>query len=139
MNGNLSILDNKAIIIYDGVCGVCNKTIQFILNNKPNENIRFVAFQSPIAQNLLEKKKVALDLSSIILIENEKIYSKSTAVLKIMHLLQTPYRFLYYFIIIPKFIRNTIYSKIAKYRYLILGKTEQCRILTSQEKQWFLG
>ncbi|MDH7446097.1 thiol-disulfide oxidoreductase DCC family protein [Aquimarina sp. 2201CG14-23] len=131
-------LQNKSIIIYDGVCGFCNKSVQFILQNKPNSEIRFIAFQSEIAKELMAKKEIKTDMSSILLVENGKLYSKSSAVLKVLNKLNTRWKYLYYFIIIPAPIRDFCYSIIAKYRYIIMGSSDQCRLLTKEERVFFL-
>ncbi len=137
---NISNLDlkDKSIIIYDGVCGFCNHTIQFILRNKPDKDIRFVAYQSETAQELMRQFAITPDMSSILLIQHKKYYTKSSAVLKILQHLQSPWRYLYYLIIIPGFIRDSCYSIISRYRYLIMGKSEQCRLLSAEERFFFL-
>jgi len=127
----------KQIIIYDGICGFCNRSVQFILEHKPNDSVRFVSYQSDKAKPFLEKYKIS-DMSSILLIENETYYDKSTAVLKIAKTLDSKWRYLYYLINIPLSIRDFVYMIISKNRYLLMGKNNSCRFLTSEEKKMFL-
>lgn len=126
------------IIIYDGTCGVCNSTIQFVLKNKPKSYFRFVSFQSEKAAYYLDRYKINT-MDSIWVIEDEKGYSKSTAFFKIIKGLQTKWRYVYIFIVIPKFIRDWFYVQFSKNRYRIKNKEMQCRILTEDERKFFLN
>ncbi len=85
MNDLELISKSQPIIIYDGICRFCNKSVQFILDNNPNPAIRFVSFQSQKAQKLIVQRGITTDMSSILFIENGKIYNKSTAVLRILN------------------------------------------------------
>lgn len=128
--------DTHLIIIYDGVCGFCNRSVQFILDHTPDDSIRFVSFQSDRAKPFLKKYKIK-DMNSIILIESNRCYSKSTAILKIAKNLDSRWRYLYYLIYIPSFLRDTVYSLFSKNRYRIMGKNNSCRLLTPKEKEMF--
>lgn len=132
-----SLAKNHSIILYDGVCGFCDQSIQFILKNKPDPSIRLVSFQSEMGKQLCQQFYIK-NMDAIVLIENDTYYDKSTAVLKIIEKLQTRWQYLKYFMVVPKFIRDIIYNFIAKHRYRLMGKAEQCRILTKQEKMYFL-
>jgi len=125
------------IIIYDGVCGFCNHWVQFILDHKPNPNIQFVSFQSPLSKPYRQKYGITT-MNTILLIEDEKCYRQSTAVLKVLRLLDTRWKYGYYLIYIPKYIRDLGYDIISKNRYLLMGKNQSCRLLTPQEKQFFM-
>lgn len=126
------------IIIYDGVCGFCNAWVLFVLDNHPNQHIRFVSFQSEKAIPFLEKYEIQ-NLDSIVCIDKENCYTKSDAILKILGMLDSHWRYLRFLAIVPKRVRNGVYNIIAKNRYKIIKKNHySCRMLTLNEKQMFL-
>ncbi len=132
-------LENKSIIMFDGVCNLCNSAINFIIERDKINQFLFASLQSDAAQDiLLHFKQKNYDFDSVILIENGKIYEKSTAILKIFRQLNGLWKYSYVFIIIPKFIRDFIYSIIAQYRYQWFGKKETCMIPTKALKVKFL-
>ena len=132
-----NITKNHSIILYDGLCGFCDKSIQFILKNKPNPSIRLISFQSNLGKQLCQNFNIT-NMDTIILIENDRYYDKSTAILKIAGKLKTRWQYLKFFRVVPKFIRDAIYKAIAKHRYKLMGKVEQCRIPTKEERMYFL-
>lgn len=132
-------IKEKPIIFFDGVCNLCNSSIQFILKRDTNELFLFSSLQSDAAKDILLQYNLEnFDLSSIILLENGVIYQKSTAILKITKKLSGIYKYGYAFIIIPKFIRDGIYSFIAKNRYKWYGKRDACMLPTAALKLRFL-
>jgi predicted DCC family thiol-disulfide oxidoreductase YuxK len=119
----------KHIIFFDGVCNLCNSSINFIIK-KDKENIfSFAALQWPISKEILkEKYPENSNFKSILYYEDGEIHTLSTAVLKILKKLPFPYSFLYGYITIPKFIRDRIYKIISKNRYYCFGKKNSCMI-----------
>ncbi|WP_046757842.1 thiol-disulfide oxidoreductase DCC family protein [Kordia jejudonensis] len=132
------LIEAHIIIIFDGVCGFCDASIQFILNQNPSKEVRFVSFQSETGQQLMAKLKLEINLDTIILVEKGIVHQKAKAFLGILKHVESPYRFAGYFTIIPSFISNVFYDIIATYRYKIMGKVEQCRLLTPTERAFFL-
>ncbi len=129
----------KSIILFDGVCNLCNSSVNFILKHDKKKRFIFTSLQSDVAKEiLLQFPTKYLNLDSIILIENGKVYEKSTAALKILKHLYNGYQLLYAFIIIPKFIRDWVYIIIAQNRYKWFGKKEECMLPTSESKSRFL-
>jgi len=131
-------MKEKIIVIYDGECGICNHTIQFILNNKPKSHIRFISFQSQIVTPYLKKYDIK-DMSSIVIIEKGRSFKKSTAMLLLVKNLQTSWRHLYYFIVIPKTIRDIVYQLISRNRHRFIKTQHSCRFLSNEEKSFFLS
>ena len=125
------------IIIYDGICGFCNRWVQFILNNKPDNNIKFIAYQSESAEPIIKKYNI-ISLESIVLIEGNKFYDRSNAMLRIMRLLGSSWKYVYYFIYTPHPIRDVVYKIFAKNRYKLMGKVDSCKIPTSRERELFV-
>ncbi|WP_130734718.1 thiol-disulfide oxidoreductase DCC family protein [Flavobacterium sp. J27] len=130
------IIDTYTLVIYDGMCGFCDTSIQFILENKPSNKLRFVAFQSEIGQQLLHTFQIEANLDSIVLIENRRYYKKAKAFLKILNYVNSPLNYLKYFRFIPTGILNLIYDIIAKNRYKLMA--QKCRIVSEKERAFFL-
>jgi predicted DCC family thiol-disulfide oxidoreductase YuxK len=127
------------IILFDGVCNLCNSSVNFVIKHDPKNRFKFAALQSEIGQELISKHNInTLKTDSIILIDNDRAYIKSTAALRIAKYLNKGYPLLYGFIIIPNFIRNWVYDYIAKNRYKWYGKKDSCMIPTPELKEKFL-
>ncbi len=130
---------NHHIILFDGVCNFCNYWVNFIIDRDKDDIFKFAALQSEAGQKLLKKFNLKTeDFDTFILIDGEIYFTKSTAALKIARKLNYPVKVLYYFIFIPKFLRDLIYSLIAINRYKLFGKRDVCRVPTENEKEKFL-
>lgn len=129
----------KKIILFDGVCNFCNSSVNFIIDNDKNDVFRFASLQSESGQKYLKEFNLPLDkFSTIVLIDNEKYFIRTTAALLIAKNLKLPYNLLYIFIIVPPLIRNIFYDIIAHYRYRWFGKKDVCRIPTEEERSKFI-
>jgi len=132
-------INSRRIILFDGVCNFCNFWVNFIIDRDKNDKFRFAALQSEASQDLLQQFNLSTtDFDTFILIEGKKYYTKSTAALRIAKHLNFPINILYYFIFVPKFIRDYIYSLVANNRYKFFGKRDTCRIPAEKERQKFL-
>ena len=128
----------KSIIFFDGVCNLCNGSVQFVIERDKKNQFKFAALQSDFAKLELAKHNVDLTNSnSFMLLENGKLYQQSTAALKVAKQLSGWWPVLYVFIIVPAFIRNWVYSYIAKNRYKWFGKQESCWVPTQTLKAKF--
>ena len=131
--------NDKSIILFDGVCNLCNSSINFIIKNDSKERFLFASLQSDATKEiLLHLNSENLNINSILLIENGIIYKKSTAVLKISKSLDGLIKASYFFIIIPEFLRDWFYSIIANNRYKWFGKKEKCMVPSLEIKERFL-
>jgi len=131
--------EDKYIVLFDGVCNLCNKMVQYVIKRDLKDRFRFGSLQGITGFQLLEKHN--LDISktdTIVLIINNKVYLKSTAILKVMSKLKFPTNLLAFFLILPGFIRNWGYDFIAKNRYKWYGKRNSCMIPTFELKKIFL-
>ncbi len=127
------------IILFDGVCNLCNGAINFIIKRNSKANLKFASLQSDTGKQLLKEYNIdPLKTDSIVLIDSNKAFLKSDAALRIAKDLDDAYPLLYSFIIIPAFIRNSIYDLIARNRYKWFGKKESCMIPTPDLKSRFL-
>lgn len=130
--------DDKIILLFDGMCNLCNGTVLFVIKRDHRDKFVFAALQSGIGHQLLGEHSLPIDnFGSLILIEHGKYYQKSTAVLKIAKALGRGWQLLYAFIIIPKIVRDFIYSLVAQNRYKIFGKRKKCMIPTPELKAKF--
>ena len=127
------------IILFDGVCNLCNTSVKIVIRNDKKDCFRFAALQSDIGKDYITKFNIdSTETDSIILIDQEKVYVKSTAALYISKSLSGAYPLLFGFIIIPKFIRNWVYDFVARNRYRWYGKKESCMIPTPELMAKFL-
>ena len=126
------------LILFDGVCNFCNRWVNIIIRFDKKGMFKFASLQSDIAQQILKEHNYNFLNESVVLIQNEKIFSHSTAALLIARQLQFPFFLLYGCIVIPAFFRDTVYNWIAKNRYRWFGKREVCRIPSEQERERFL-
>jgi len=130
---------NHKIILFDGVCNLCNGAVTYIIKRDKKNVFKFAALQSEIGRELTSKFNIdTTKVDSIILIDGEKHYEKSSAALHIAKNLSGAYPLLFGFMIVPKFIRNAVYDYIAKNRYKWFGKKESCMIPTAELKSKFL-
>jgi predicted DCC family thiol-disulfide oxidoreductase YuxK len=138
--GSSDQIKSKPVILFDGLCNLCNQSVQFIIRKDPSANFRFTALQSPLGQQLLTAHHVSLNkLYSVVLIKNNKVYQRSSAALEIARQLTGLWPLFYAFIIVPPFIRNAVYDWIARNRYRWFGKRDECMIPTPELKSRFLN
>jgi len=128
----------ERIILFDGVCNLCNRSVQFILKRDPNEQFKFTSLQSETGQNLLRKHALKPDMKSVILIENDQIFLKSTAALRIAGRMKGLWKLAGVLYIIPRPIRDFIYQWVAKNRYKWFGKADSCMLPRPEWKNRFL-
>lgn len=137
----MSAEPTTSVVFFDGVCNLCNGTVQFILDHDKREQFRFAPLQSEAAEKLLAGRGLAKDreaLDSVILLEGDKVYERSDAALRIARRLGGLWSALYVFIVIPRFLRDAVYKLIARNRYRWFGRTEQCRVPTPELRARFL-
>ena len=130
----------ETILLFDSECILCNSSIRFILKNEKNNNIKFCALKSDFGKSIV--KEIYKDQpapNSLIFINKNKIYTKSDAVLQICKFLKALFPLLYFFILIPKFLRDPIYGWIAKNRYSYFGKSTECYIPDIENKKRFIS
>ncbi|NLY78702.1 MAG: DUF393 domain-containing protein [Lysinibacillus sp.] len=128
----------KSIILFDGDCSFCNRSVQFIIKRDPKKVFQFASLQSEIGIHLKHLHQVPNQLDSMILIEGDKYYIKSTAALRICKNLKGFWKVFYLLIIVPKPIRHKVYDFIAKYRYLF-NKNDVCMLPSPSDLDRFLS
>lgn len=131
--------ENKKIVLFDGVCNLCNKSIQTIIKNDTKDLFRFAPLQSDIGLQIVNERGIDTEkLDSVILIEpGEAYYNKSTAAIEIARHLKG-YSWLKIFKPLPEGFRDAIYDFIANNRYKWFGKKESCMVPTPELQSLFL-
>lgn len=126
------------VIFFDGVCNLCNASVMFIIKRDRYKHFKFSSLQSDFAAKTLpESLTKRASLQSLVLLDN-KILVKSTAALTIAKKLSGLWPVFYVFVVIPPFIRHSVYDLIAKNRYRWFGKKDQCMIPTPELKERFI-
>lgn len=136
----------ESVIFFDGVCNLCNASVNFVIDRDAKGEFKFAALQSEYANQQLKKAGLiadlpaqdALALDSIVLLENGSWYTKSTAALRIARRLDGAWPLVYSFVIVPKFIRDRIYAWIARKRYNWFGRLDACKIPTPELRTRFI-
>ncbi|MFC2130771.1 thiol-disulfide oxidoreductase DCC family protein [Bacteroidota bacterium] len=118
------------LIIFDGICNLCNSTIEFVIKEDKKKIFRFSSMQSVYAKDVLLNFRLNIKAdNSVILIDKGKVYTKSTAIIRILKKLGFYYRvFAYLMFIIPAPLRNLLYNFISYNRYKWFGKRKNCTV-----------
>ncbi|MFH6769165.1 DUF393 domain-containing protein [Gaetbulibacter aquiaggeris] len=136
----INIPEQKQLVLFDGICNLCNWSVEYIIKHDKKNKFCFAALQSSIGEKIIKEYNInTTKIDSILLYSEEKDISyKSTAALKIATKLGFPINLMSIFLIIPAFIRNWVYDYIAKNRYKWYGKKESCMIPSPELKSKFL-
>lgn len=128
------------IVLFDGVCNLCNGFVQWLIHRDPTWKFRFGALQSLAAQDLMAGQQVRpMDLGTVLYVRNGKVLARSTAVLHILKDLGGSWSLMYGFIIVPPFLRDAVYRWVARNRYKWFGKRESCMVSTPAQRARFIG
>jgi predicted DCC family thiol-disulfide oxidoreductase YuxK len=130
--------NSKPIIIFDGICNLCDGFVNFVIDRDPKQYFYFASQQSHVGQEILQQWQIPTELETIIFINQGRYYTHSTAVLNIFKHLKGFWPLISYFRFIPSLLRDPIYIWIARNRYRWFGKLEACRMPTPDLKGRFL-
>lgn len=128
----------EKIILFDGECNFCNRIVQFIIKRDPTGIFKFSSLQSVVGKEMLLKYNVPGNIDSLVLIEDDHCYFRSTAALRIFKNLNGAWRVTKYLLMVPRPIRDFFYSIISKYRYQLFGKKNDCMIPSPEDRKRFL-
>jgi predicted DCC family thiol-disulfide oxidoreductase YuxK len=129
----------SAVVLFDGVCNLCAASVQFIIKRDQKGYFKFASLQSDYAHKFIGQADLNAADASLVLIENGKIYRKSTAAIRIARKLNYAWPLFFIFIIIPPFLRDMIYEWIAGNRYRWFGKKDACMMPTQELKSRFIA
>jgi predicted DCC family thiol-disulfide oxidoreductase YuxK len=133
---------DASVVLFDGVCNLCNGAVNFLIDRDPRGELRFAALQSPAAVALLRSLGHAPpspEPDSILLVEDGRVYERSTAAIRIARHLGGAWRLLAVLVVVPRPLRDAVYRFIAAHRYRWFGKADTCRIPTPELQARFLG
>ena len=130
---------DRPVVLFDGVCNLCNGSVQFIVARDPSAHFRFAPLGSAAAGSLVGESVLHGPLpDSIVLMELRRMYTRSTAALRIARRLRFPWPLLYAFILVPRPLRDMIYAFIARNRYRWFGKRDTCMMPSPELRARFL-
>jgi predicted DCC family thiol-disulfide oxidoreductase YuxK len=133
------VTSNKHIILFDGVCNLCNSSVQFVIKHDKKNVFSFASLQSELGQQLLAgQEQLPEDLDSIVYFDGKKAFIKSRAILRIFRKLGGLWLIAMVFWLVPRVFRDVIYDWIARKRYVWFGKKEACMIPTPGLKERFI-
>ncbi len=127
------------IILFDGVCNLCNSTVTFLIKHDKNNQLHFAAQQTSAGEKIKKQYHITDNHQSVIIIKNELVYFKSDAIIEIGKLLTGWPRILVVGVIFPAFFRNWLYDLIAKNRYKFFGKREICSVPSKELENKFIS
>ncbi len=129
---------NQLIVLYDGVCHLCQRSVQFIIRHDKKNKFEFASLQSEVAQKRLREIHFKNSLETIVLLKGKAHFEKSDAVLEIVRNLSYAWPLLYAFKIVPRFLRDTVYTYIANHRYGWFGKSDSCMVPSAEIRDKYL-
>ncbi|MEJ6750549.1 MAG: DCC1-like thiol-disulfide oxidoreductase family protein [Bacteroidia bacterium] len=127
------------IVLFDGVCNLCNRSVDFIIRNQKSHKLQFVSLQSDVGKSIVNKSGLDEIPDSVMLYVDGKLLVRSDAALAISTYLKRPYVYGIIFKYVPNILRDSVYNLIAKNRYRWFGKKETCRVPSADERERFLG
>ena len=130
----------EPVVLFDGVCNLCSGSVQFLIEHDPEARLRFAPLQSEPARELLEAVGLDdYDFDTIVLVEGEEYYTRSTAALRIARYLERPWSLLWALRYVPKILRDAGYDVVASSRYAVFGKKDRCMVPTPDVQDRFLA
>ena len=129
-----------AIVLFDGVCNFCDSSVNFIIEHDRAGYFKFAPLQSEIGEKLLAENKInKIETDSVVLIEDGRVYTHSTAALRVARRLDGAWRWLSYLSVVPRPIRDAAYKLFARYRYRLFGKKDECMLPSPEIRARFLA
>ncbi len=126
------------VILFDGVCNLCNNSVNFVIDRDPNQKFRYASLQSEFGEQVKKDFNRSADLHSVLLLKDNQLLDKSDAALAIAGELTGLWPLLTVFRIVPKSLRDAVYNWIARNRYRWFGRQDVCRVPSPQLRSLFL-
>ncbi len=133
------LIKDKAILLFDGNCGLCNRSVKLILRKEKNHDLFFCALQSDIGKEILKHFELEDNADTMVLIKNGKAYLRSGAALRVTGYMKGLWPLMMGFLIIPAFLRNDVYDYVAAQRITWYGTADYCEMMTPELRHRFLG
>lgn len=136
----VSTNEARATVLFDGVCNLCNASVLFVIDRDPGGRFRFAPLQSDEGRAVLREHGFAGgDLSSVVLVERGRVYTRSAAALRIARRLTGAWPLLYALVAVPRPLRDAVYDWVARNRYRWFGREAACRMPTPELRRRFLA
>ncbi len=132
-------IDGKTLVFFDGVCNFCNGSVNFIIDRDPRSQMMFAPLQSEAAQRILEEHSFVSDLDTIVVLDGGRLYTHSSAGIRIVRKLNGLWPLLSIGWIVPRPLRDGVYRWVAHNRYKWFGKEEVCRMPTPDIRARFVA
>lgn len=134
-----AIFKDKNILLFDGVCNLCSGVVQYYLTKDKHKRLHFASLQSDFGQATLKYFEMpTTNFDTFLFIENGVCYTHSTAALRVLRQLSAPLSWLYIFVIVPRVIRDGVYSWVARNRFWWFGKQEVCWLPSPEWQKRFI-
>lgn len=132
--------DHGPIVLFDGACNLCDASVRFVVERDREAVFRFAALESRAARDLLQGAEATEPLpDSVLLVEQGRVFTRSTAALRIARRLGWPWKLAYALVVVPRFVRDRCYDWVAKRRYAWFGKKDACMVPTPELRARFLS
>lgn len=132
--------DGHAVVLFDGVCNLCNASVRFIVRRDAGGYFRFASLQSDVGRALLEEHGLPRDeMASVVLVEGGRAHTRSDAALRVARRLSGAWPLLSAFRVLPRFVRDGVYGWIAANRYRWFGRRDACELPSPELRDRFLG
>jgi predicted DCC family thiol-disulfide oxidoreductase YuxK len=129
----------SSIVLFDGVCNLCNGAVQFIINRDRQGRFSFASLQSAAGQARLRQFGLSTEtFDTFVLVEGGQAYTRSTAALRMARRLPGPWRLLYILMLVPRPVRDWAYGLVARNRYRLFGRRDSCMMPTPELRAKFL-
>lgn len=129
---------DRPVVLFDGVCNLCDRFVLFIIDRDGREEFTFASLQSEVAQRLLSGQRIPDDVSTVVLIEKDRVSVRSTAAIRIVARLGMPWTLCRGLLVIPRPLRDLVYDWVARNRHRLFGTREYCRVPTPALRARFL-
>ena len=131
------------VLLYDGLCGFCDSTVQFILKHDRRGTLRFATLQGDFAREVMARHPEVADVDSLVLVERddsgtERVHVRSDGALRVARYLGGPWNAARVFRIVPRFIRDAAYDGFARIRYRVFGRYDSCPVPTPEQRARFI-
>jgi predicted DCC family thiol-disulfide oxidoreductase YuxK len=134
-----TVADEGPVLLFDGVCNLCNGAVQFVIERDPEGRIRFASLQSAVGQAVLDRLDLPTDeLETVVLLEGDRAYTRSAAAIRVCELLGGPYRTASVGWLLPRRVRDRLYAFVAEHRYEWFGRKDQCTMPTPELQARFV-
>jgi predicted DCC family thiol-disulfide oxidoreductase YuxK len=133
-------VNDPPLVLYDGVCGLCSRSVRFLIKRDRDRALRFAPLQGETAARMRERHpQIPATLESVVLIEGDRVHLRSKAFLHVSRYLTRPWRWGWYLRWMPGFLLDLGYRLIARFRYRIWGKSDTCELPAPEERERFLA